>query len=153
MSTWGSCLPGQLSYLGSCPTWAVVLPGQLSYLGSCLPGQLSPGQLSAWAVVGASFLTWMVLCKSCSNTWKTCPAFWEGKNELKYIFLGGTYKIYIWNLNFPAWSQTKTSNFFLQKSCPGALACSLKKNIGTYPRFLDIVPRSVKCTYCYMFCR
>ena len=37
LSTWGSCLPGQLSY------GAVVVPGQLSYLGSCLPGQFSPG--------------------------------------------------------------------------------------------------------------
>ena len=51
LSHWGSCHPGAVVYLGSCPTWAVVQPGQLSYLGSCLPGQLSPGQLSAWAVV------------------------------------------------------------------------------------------------------
>ena len=41
LSPWGSCLPGQLSYLGSCPTWAVVLPGQLS----------------TWAVVA-----WAVVC-------------------------------------------------------------------------------------------
>ena len=51
LSHWGSCHPGAVVYLGSCPTWAVVQPGQLSYLGSCLPGQLLPGQLSAWAVV------------------------------------------------------------------------------------------------------
>ena len=51
LSHWDSCHPGAVVYLGSCPTWAVVQPGQLSYLGSCLPGQLSPGQLSDWAVV------------------------------------------------------------------------------------------------------
>ena len=50
----GSCPPGVVVYLGSCPTWAVVQPGQLSYLGSCLPGQLLPGQLSAWAVVASA---------------------------------------------------------------------------------------------------
>ena len=65
---------------------------------------------------------------------------------LKPFFLG--YKIYIRSLNFPTWSQMKNSNFF-QKSCPGTWACS-PKNMGTYPMFLGIVPRSVKCTYWLM---
>ena len=42
----GSCPPGAVVYLGSCPTWAVVVPGQLSYLGSCRLDSCLPGQLS-----------------------------------------------------------------------------------------------------------
>ena len=96
--------------------------------------------------------------KSSSSSWPTCPGFWDGKNELKlfshknhhlkliYKFSFFGFKVYIRSLIFPPWSRAKTSKFF-QKSFPGTWACS-PKNMGIYPRFLDIVPRSVKCTYC-----
>ena len=95
---------------------------------------------------------------SSSSSWPTCPGFWESKNDLKLFshknhHLKLLYKIYFFwfmfyirSLIFPPWSQTKTSKFF-QKSFPGTWACS-PKDMGIYPRFLDIVPRSVKCTYC-----
>ena len=67
----------------------------------------------------------------------------------KFFFFFFGYKIYIRSLNFPTWSQTKNSKFF-QKSCPGTWACS-PQNMGIYTKFLDIVPRSVKCTYCFLY--
>ena len=64
------CRTGAVVTLGQLSTWTVVALGQLSYLGSCLPGQLSPGQLPAWAVVawgdvGASFRRQICVVSKC----------------------------------------------------------------------------------------
>ena len=50
------------------------------------------------------------------------------------------YKIYIRSLNFPPWSQMKKTKKYHARE----LGHILQK---TYPKFLGIVPMSVKCTY------